>query len=511
MDVNIDSEGVVSAQGQVVGKLDGLKFIADDNSSAPEGALDAKAVEAAALQAAGPEIDRRMTAMISAQHDVFSLGEDGAVRWGEAKVGLISPGKSILHPVVDVIGAEHGTVKLRDMLAARLNDFIQSEITTKLTPLKLLESLMTSKDVMPAARGFAFEMFEVNGLMQRRGNEAKIKALESDARGDVRSTGLRFGEYFVYMPELIRPAPARLFSILTAFAQAADNGGDKKPFIPFAGVTSIAMEDGYSEAAFNAAGYSGRGTRIIRVDILNRLAGVIRQAKTEARGTKFHISLEMLALLGSSFDECKDVLRALGYKSEQSNFKPPKNQNQPKPSTAHTVEGKGKAADDYDAAQLSETDTPIGRGAAMDAALETDTAPQASPHSLGKDGKPKHNMPAPPKPKVTKKTGPLPLVYYMPAIGEDADGHPIREDQTEIWFMPYTPFNKPARAPQSPKGTDQTGRADNTRQKRPRANFKGKKPHKPREDNSYKPAKPVRKLEDSPFAALAALQAPKKD
>jgi len=115
----------------------------------------------------------------------------------------------------------------------------------------------------------------------------------------------------------MKPKAARLLSILTAYGA----GGDRKPFIPFAGVTSIANEGdfasvNFSKQALSMAGYSAIGPRIARFDILNRLGNQIRQAQQQnealGRGKKFQIMQEMLAIMGCSYDDMQGVLKALG-------------------------------------------------------------------------------------------------------------------------------------------------------------------------------------------------------
>lgn len=514
MDVKIDDTGSVSAEGHTIGTLKGLQFSPDENAKGAE----AKALSGAAAQVVAPEVDRRMMSMTSAQHDIFTLTPGGIIKWGEADIAKLSPGKSILHPVVDLIGGDLGQTVLKDGLVARLGDFIQTEIRTKLAPLKNLEAVMISKDVVGDARGFAFQMLEVNGLMQRRGNEAAIKALETEARSDLRGAGIRFGEYFVYMPELIKPAASELLSILHAFSDK----GNGKPFIPFAGVTSVAMEPGYSEAAFNVAGYSGRGPRIVRVDILNRLGDTVRQAKNETKSPKFFISLEMMAMLGTSYEECAGVLKALGYKSGAANIPVPAAATpaEDAPKAEAVQEGNTPAADDFDAAEKSEPAPIAGRAPAAQTAQAAEISPAAgvSLNTIGSDGKAKHAMPNAPKPKKKKKPkGPQPLAYYEPIISQDEAGKDVRGAQTEFWFMP---FRKPAGRPQN----RDAGQSPDNRSFKPkgakndsRGGFKGKGGfkggpkggHKKPQDK-FASKKPAMKPEDSPFAALAALNL-KKD
>jgi len=497
MDVKIDDQGEVSAEGHNIGRLDGLKFIPDSEASGAE----AKALQTTAAQVVGPEIDRRMMSMLGATHDVFVLTDTGRVKWGETEIAQLKPGKSLLHPAVDIIGGDLGQSALREQLAARLNDYVQTEIRTKLAPLLNLESVMTSKDVLGDARGFSYRMFELNGLMPRKGHQA-------------RGAGIRFGEYYIYMLELIKPAASRLLSILTAFGE----GGDGKPFSPANGATSVPNDNSYSEASLNAAGYSARGSRIVRVDILNRLGDTIRQAKAETKSARFFISLDMMSMLGCGFEECKDVLRALGYTSAPAKNPPPQNEQEPpapaKPAQIASApeEGQAPAHNDFDAANAVASDDPVGRKPALDSAPQESAAAEAvtpvSPNTIGSDGKAKHAMPTAPKPKKKKyRKGTQPLVYFRPVVSQDEEGNDVRADQTEVWF---TPYKRPQRNAGKSRGREQNAGQSNRNPNHKGGPKKSGGPRKPREDQ-FKSKRPAMRPEDSPFAALAALQSPKKD
>jgi len=189
-----------------------------------------------------------------------------------------------------------------------------------------------------------------HGSVERREHLKTIQALDQDARRQLREAGVQFGFYNVYMPDMLKPKPARLLGLLHAYGA----GGDKKPFIPFAGVTSIANEgdlksDNFSERSVAIAGYRAVGPRIVRLDILNRLSLMIRDAQgvfsnikdVDTRGRPFQIMQEMLSLLGGTHEDTRQVLDALGYKSETRDTLPDlpkveeeKAEETPKPETA---------------------------------------------------------------------------------------------------------------------------------------------------------------------------------
>ncbi|WP_017932429.1 helicase-related protein [Robiginitomaculum antarcticum] len=514
MDIKISSSGEVTAGGHFVGRLDGLEFSIDTQASG----LEAKALRETAETSIAPEIDRRITSMVGAQHDVFRLGADGIIYWGEHKIARLSAGATVLKPTIKVIGGELAQPVLTEHLEGRLNDFIQADIRNKLAALKNLDAVSTNQDIAGEARGFAFRLLENDGVMPRRGNEAVINDVKGAARADLRSAGVRFGEYFVYLYDLIKPAAGTLLTTLYAYSEK----GDGKPFVPFAGVTSTPMEAGYSEASLNRAGYSGQGSRIVRVDILNRVGQTIRQAQTESGSARFQIALEMLALLGSSYEECQDVLRALGYKSTKAKSEDIMADKKPAADVAAKTADKSDGADKDPTSPAAEShedtlDDPTKPAAqSYDAAQAGDKPAQAVKlNTLGKDGKPKHNMPSAPaakaRPKKSRSKTPAALSYFQPVTGQDEDGNDIRGHQDEVWY----PQRRNSGGGSARPAQDRPPRNKNGFKGKPRDNKtdakRGKEAPRGNKNNNRGASKPSKaNYEDSPFAALMALKNPEK-
>src|SRR5207253_8039434 len=95
------------------------------------------------------------------------------------------------------------------------------------------------------------------------------------------------------------------------------------------GRTSIAADAEISRILYRIAGYRVCGERAVRVDILERLADVIRPAlawragspgvKPAAAfdGSGFTVTVAMTSLNGCSGEEFASILRSLGYRMEQ--------------------------------------------------------------------------------------------------------------------------------------------------------------------------------------------------
>ena len=492
MSATIKDTGEVYVEDDLIGRLDGLKFTSDTS----QGNLEAQALAAAAQKAVGPEVDRRLTSISSGTHQIFTLSDTGHVMWGGMAVGRIAASGSVFTPDAELIGGELGQAPLRQMASDRMREFLQAAVISQLAPLKALKDLVAAEDTLPAAKGFGYILLENNGALERRDHLQTVRDLDQDARRQLRSVGVVFGHYNIYLQEMVKPKPARLISQLVAFGA----GGNKKPWIPFAGVTSIPNEgelasSGYTQQALSLAGYRAVGNRIIRFDILNRLSFLIRQAQDqfkatktpEARGHKFQVMAEMLALLGSTYEDVQGVLTALGYKSEIS---------ETRLTIAPTPEAE-TAAPEAPAAAESKDDAPK-----PDVAV--DTAPDAAPPSevttaSTEGGQPALTKMETPNPAARKPQPKKMLTLYNHRVTDEA-GVATEVENLEYWYFPT----------RGQKGFKPRGRGKPAyKGKGGKGNFKGPKPRRDAPRNQKPPTQ--KQVENSPFAALAALKSPKKD
>ena len=478
MEISIKDNGDVWTEDHKIGTLTGLSFTLDASQSD----LEAKTLAAAAEKVVAPEINRRMTSLCSGTHAIFTLSPDGKIMWGEHAVGKIARGGTVFNPDAELIGGELGQETLRNLAEDRMREFLRSEVSTKLAPLLAIKSLSEKEDVSADARGFAYTLVENLGHIDRQKQRNLTRNLDQSSRGELREVGVFFGQYDVFMPELIRPKPGTLLGLLSAYGA----GGDNMAFIPFAGVTSIPntghlSSDNFTPESMARSGYKALGPRIIRFDILDRLAGLIRQAQREAGTRRFQIMQEMLALLGCTYEDVQGVLRALGYKSQFMKDGQPKD-NAPAELTATVPQ---RFIDPAPAVGDTDTDAE-NKEAAPPENAKPETA-EAAPEQ--DDGKPAEEKPS----AKPKRQRPALNVFHHRDTAED--GTVTERINNEFWYMPFK--GKP--------GGQNKGRRD--RNTKP-FNRKGAKPN--RKDANRQHSK-KKDFSDSPFAALAALKDQDKD
>jgi len=230
-------------------------------------------------------------------------------------------------------------------------------------------------------RGIAFRLVEEFGLINRRDIADDVKSLDQAGRAALRRLGVRFGAYHVFVPTLIKPAPAGLITLLWALK---NDGKDKPGFGDVvnalaSGRTSVVVDPAFDKTFYKLAGFRPLGRRAVRVDILERLADLIRpalawRAGTGARpegafdGQAFMVTPAMMSILGANAEDMEEILKGLGYRGD------------PKP--AVEVKAKLDALDEAarQAAARAEADKAAAKAAAE--AQAADTASEAAQAAL---------------------------------------------------------------------------------------------------------------------------------
>ena len=139
------------------------------------------------------------------------------------------------------------------------------------------------------------------GILEREPIRAQIKALAQNDRAELRKLGVRFGAYYIFVPALIKPAPRTLALQLWGLQAPGDANELLRTLGPVAssGRTSLPLDKGISKEGYRVAGYRPCGERIVRVDVVERLAGMIRAAiggepLATAPGRPSHRTLERI-------------------------------------------------------------------------------------------------------------------------------------------------------------------------------------------------------------------------
>src|SRR5262249_24235275 len=377
LETEITKTGEVVVEGHTIGRLDGFRFAPDPTS----GGTDAKALSAAAQKALSGEIEARANKLAHAPDAQFVLTSDATIRWIGEPVAKIIAGDVVLRPRVRILADEQLTGAALEAVQARLDLGLRTHVQ------RLLGRLLVRwarEDIPGLARGIAYQIVETLGVLERSRVADDLKSLDQASRAVLRKHGVRFGAYHVYVPALLKPAPRSLAAQLWALQHGGPEmkGLDDLQRLAASGRTSFPADKEIQRALYRTIGYRVCAERAVRVDILERLADLIRPAlawRPNSLGSKpagafegigFTVTQAMTSLTGSSGEDFASILRALGYRME-------KRPEPPEPATPPPVDADAGAAA---AAAAGDASPPSGE-ASGDSAAEG--SQNALPHEAG--------------------------------------------------------------------------------------------------------------------------------
>jgi len=411
LNTEIGKTGEVIVEGHAIGRLDGFTFAPD----AAEAGSDAKALQAAAQQVLASEIDARATKLAAAPDDQFVLTSDGTIRWTGDAVAKLVAADDALHPRLRIIADDRLAGASREAVQTRLDLWLKTHIEKLLGPLF---GLSKAEDITGIGRGIAFQLVEALGVLERSKISSEMKDLDQASRATLRKYGVRFGAYHIYFPGLLKPAARALASLLWAEKQdnvdmSALSGAQH---LASSGRTSFPVDKALHRDAYRVLGYRQCGERAVRVDILERLADLIRPAlawRENSPGEKptgafdgrgFVVTQAMTSLTGSAGEDFASILRALGYRMDRRPPLPPK----PAPeavvetvSSETPVEASAEATSAETSEVTSETpatevaaELPVSGDPAPSASLLPNVAPIAEEPAAAVEAAPAETSPA---------------------------------------------------------------------------------------------------------------------
>ncbi|MEB8385751.1 helicase-related protein [Rhodobacteraceae bacterium KMM 6894] len=298
----VNENGEVTVDGEFVGRLDGFRFVQDKTASGAE----AKTLAQASVQALAPHFHLRADRFYNAPDTEIDFTEQGGLMWGKQAVGRLIKGADPLKPSIKPFVDDEAGADVAQKVERRLQHFIDRKIATLFEPL---QAISRDETLSGLARGFGFRLVEALGVIPRGEIATEVKDLDQDARGALRKHGVRFGQFTVFMPLLLKPAATRMRLVLWSLYK----GLDEFPEAPPPGLVTLPaaqMPQGY----YTMAGYRAAGARAIRIDMLERLADMLRSQDSRAG---FEGTADMLSITGMTLEQFADLMQGLGYKAER--------------------------------------------------------------------------------------------------------------------------------------------------------------------------------------------------
>ena len=496
----VTDDGEVIVEGQFIGRLLGFEFIVDPRASGAE----AKSLRAAGEKALRPVMAARAAALANADADELTLSEDGSISWRSGVVARLAKGPAPLRPDVVIAGLDDITPNMRGRVEDRLKDFVVAKIEGLLGPLIQLQQAANEEgdDALKGlTKGVAYRIVENFGATSRSQFGDDLKQIAQEERAKLRKIGMRFGEYTLHMPALLKPAPASLLTLLWAL------WSDRQPAEtppPKAGLVSIKMNEKLPHAYYYAGGYRPSGERAVRIDMLERLAGLIRTARNEAKTREgFEANSQMMSLVGCSGEEFEAILRSLGFRKHTVKRKIEKPAAPAEDKKADDAKAEGAKAEPAKAeTETPETETLEAEAPTADTS-SAETAADVAPADTTAKAPAADAADVTPTESTEASTPEAQSVQAEPTGAADAETKEPEEIEVALW--------RPAPRKQAHSGKrdrKQAGHQDR-RGNRKGQDAKGGKGRKGKHDGPPRKRQARNKKPDpnSPFAVLAGLKA----
>ena len=192
-----------TVEGELIGRLEGFRFKQDKTASPDE----AKTLRQASIAALVPLFHLRADTFYNAPDTEFEFTEQGGLMWGTSAVGKLVRSDDAMRPMVEAFVDDEAGHDVAEKVRRRLQHFIDRKIAALFEPLL---NMSRDETLSGLARGVAFQLVEAMGVIPRAQIANDIKALDQDARGMLRKHGVRFGQFTIFLPLLLKPAPHAL-------------------------------------------------------------------------------------------------------------------------------------------------------------------------------------------------------------------------------------------------------------------------------------------------------------
>ena len=300
LEASITSKDEIIINGQLVGKINGLKISLDYAKTALD--TDIKSIKKAARSGAASELTKRVSEITqSTEH--FKLEKDNHIYWKNKIVGKIQPGKNYLNPDVKIICDESLQVKDQQEIITSMSQWIRKEKETVLQDLIKIENPSVDNRFI---RGLCFQMFENNGVLKRENINNIVKQIDKKERQTLKKFGIKIGRYHVYQPRMVKPAAISFKTILwNCFYSLSNNDS------PTFGLNFVKNFSNNNKDYLLICGFETFDNIIVRIDILERL---FLQIIEHSKNNKFELTSEVLNLLGCSKENFKELIKKMNYR-----------------------------------------------------------------------------------------------------------------------------------------------------------------------------------------------------
>ncbi len=298
-------------------RLHGFQFVGATEESSGEESSDE-----GFRAALGLELDARAARFHQAVDASIALGSDGTIRWLGDPVAKLAAGDDLLQPRTILLADEAMSPEAQTIASTRLDLWLGATVQRLLGPLF---SLRLMQEGAQPLKDLATRIADALGVLDREPVKSVVRGLDQNSRALLRKQGVRFGSYYLYVPSTLRPACRALALQLWHLRKDNDHlAAAAQGLMPIAssGRTSAPLDGTIGPETYRIGGFRACGDRVVRVDIVERLADMIRAGSTlrlvgggHSGASVFEVTNQMTSLAGCSGDGFSSILKGLGFES----------------------------------------------------------------------------------------------------------------------------------------------------------------------------------------------------
>ena len=295
----VTATGDVIVEGQSVGRMEGVEFVAMENFG-PERRL----VLAAARRAAAESIGTRVRDLLGQPDTAFVLTGGGKLLWKGAPIARLGAGEALLSPEIRIVRSDLLDNSMKEQIRSHLAAWLDRRINEVLKPL----TDARQSTVQGTARGVVFRLYEHLGALPSPLDSLEWQSLEKRDRTRLSKFGIRMTPTLVYFPGLQSAPALSLRRILWSV-----HTGRKPPIVD--GLKATCAAGRLSQKDWACLGFRRFGGKAVRLECLDKLS---RAAYKKGRQGAFVPTPQMLLMVGLGATEFEQLMGSLGYAAQKA-------------------------------------------------------------------------------------------------------------------------------------------------------------------------------------------------
>jgi ATP-dependent RNA helicase SUPV3L1/SUV3 len=305
--VTIGVEGEVLVDDHAIGRLEGFRFSVDASARAGDRRL---LLAAAERHLAGERTARAEALIDAAAGDITLAGS--TLMWRGHAVAALQAGASLARPRVVLDKSLDCLARpLADKVRARIEAWFADGLAKHARALASLAAIAVDPQATPALRILAAELEDAAGVVARLPLRASVEALSPQERKRLRKIGVTVGALDLFDPRLLKPGAQAWRAALLGL-----RGRD----LPMSPDAATVLPRG-SVGATLAAGYRPLAQQAVRVDLVERIARGVHDARPKEAGkgrAPFAPDTALATSMGLAPATIERLMIELGFRSLSS-------------------------------------------------------------------------------------------------------------------------------------------------------------------------------------------------